>query len=246
MDALGSEHVHGVTMPSRFSSDATRGDAHAQAELLGAHMLELPIEDTMAAFAQTLAGPFAGRDVDVTEENLQARIRGTMLMALSNKFGHLVLATGNKTEYAVGYATLYGDMNGGFAPLKDVPKTLVYRLSRWRNAEAAARGEVLPVPPSVIERAPTAELREGQLDSDSLPDYDTLDAVLALVIDGHASIEQVVAAGFPREVAEQVRRLVDRAEYKRRQAAPGVRVTSAAFGRDRRVPITNRFDGHDA
>lgn len=246
VDALGADNVDVVTMPSRFSSEGTRGDAHAQADLLGVRIRELGIEPLVGAVDEVLADTFAGRDRDVTEENVQARVRGLLLMAISNKFGHLVLATGNKTEYAVGYATLYGDMNGGFAPLKDVPKTLVFRLARWRNEHADLFDAAVPsIPQSVIDRPPSAELREDQQDSDSLPDYDTLDAILELVIDEHASIEDVVAAGFDAAEAVRVRRLVDRAEYKRRQAAPGVRVTRAAFGRDRRVPITNRFDGHE-
>ncbi len=246
VDALGADRVHAVTMPSRFSADATRGDAHVQAERLGASMLELPIEPIVTAFEASLAGPFAGAPRDVTEENLQARVRGTLLMALSNKHGHLVLATGNKSEYSVGYATLYGDMNGGFAPIKDVPKTLVYRLARWRNEQAAAAGEAPVIPPSVIERPPTAELRPDQRDSDSLPDYDTLDAVLELLVDHDRGVEDAIAAGYDAALVERIQQLLDRAEYKRRQAPPGVRVTSKAFGRDRRMPITNRFDGRVA
>jgi NAD+ synthase (glutamine-hydrolysing) len=243
VDALGADRVHAATMPSRYSSEGTRGDAHAQAERLGIAISELAIEPVYEAFEQVLAPEFAGREADVAEENLQARIRGTLLMALSNKFGHLVLATGNKSEYAVGYATLYGDMNGGFAPLKDVPKTLVYRLARWRNERARAAGEEPVVPPSVIERAPSAELRHDQRDSDSLPDYDVLDALLERLVDHDEGVDEAVAAGFDRALAERVQRMLDRAEYKRRQAAPGVRVSGIAFGRDRRVPITNAFDG---
>ncbi|MCW2950004.1 MAG: synthetase [Thermoleophilia bacterium] len=243
VDALGADRVHAATMPSRHSSDGTLSDAHAQAATLGIDIVELPIQPLMDAFERALAEPFAGRERDVTEENLQARIRGTLLMALSNKLGPLVLATGNKSEYSVGYATLYGDMNGGFAPIKDVPKTLVFRLARWRNEQAAARDEAPPIPPSVIERPPSAELRDEQLDSDSLPDYDVLDAVLALLVDADASVEETIARGFDRDVVERTAAMLDRAEYKRRQAPPGVRVTSKAFGRDRRVPITNAFDG---
>ncbi|MCW2973489.1 MAG: synthetase [Thermoleophilia bacterium] len=246
VDALGAEHVHAVTMPSRHSSEGTLGDAHAQAAQLGIAITELPIEGLVGAFEGVLAAEFAGRARDVTEENLQARIRGTLLMALSNKFGQLVLATGNKSEYSVGYATLYGDMNGGFAPIKDVPKTLVFRLARWRNEQAAAAGEAPRVPQSVIDRPPSAELREEQLDSDSLPAYDVLDAVLAALVDADRSVEETVALGFERAVVERTAVMLDRAEYKRRQAPPGVRVTSKAFGRDRRVPITNGFDGRGA
>lgn len=241
VDALGANRVHGATMPSRFSSDVTRGDAHAQAQRLGITMHELAIEPIVAAFETTLAPVFDGAPRDVTEENLQARVRGTLLMALSNKQGHLVLATGNKSEFSVGYSTLYGDMNGGFAPIKDVPKTLVFRLAAWRNEQAAARGELPAIPPSVIERPPTAELRADQLDSDSLPDYDTLDAVLELLVDSTTGVADAIAAGFDGDLVARVQRMLDRAEYKRRQAPPGVRVTSTAFGRDRRMPITNRF-----
>ncbi len=243
VDALGVDRVHAATMPSRYSSDGTRDDAHAQAQRLGIAMHELAIEPVYEAFEQALAPAFAGRAADVTEENLQARIRGTLLMALSNKFGHLVLATGNKSEYAVGYATLYGDMNGGFAPIKDVPKTLVYRLARWRNEQAATAGDEPVIPHSVIERAPTAELRHDQRDSDSLPDYDVLDALLELLVDHDDGVDEAVAAGYDRALVERVQRMLDRSEYKRRQAAPGVRVSGIAFGRDRRVPITNAFDG---
>ena len=246
VDALGADRVHAVTMPSRFSADATRGDAHLQAERLGVEMLELPIEPIVQAFEATLAGPFAGAPRDVTEENLQARVRGTLLMALSNKHGHLVLATGNKSEYSVGYATLYGDMNGGYAPIKDVPKTRVFRLARWRNEQAALAGEAAVIPPSVIERPPTAELRPDQRDSDSLPDYDTLDAVLELLVDHDRGVEDAIEAGFDAALVTRIQGMLDRAEYKRRQAPPGVRVTSKAFGRDRRMPITNRFDGRVA
>jgi NAD+ synthase (glutamine-hydrolysing) len=244
VDALGADAVHAVTMPSRFSADATRGDAHSQAVRLGVHMQELAIEPIVASFEQTLAPAFDGAPRDVTEENLQARVRGTLLMALSNKHGHLVLATGNKSELSVGYATLYGDMNGGFAPIKDVPKTKVFEIARWRNDQARASGEAPVIPPSVIERPPSAELRDDQLDSDSLPDYDVLDAILELLVDRDSGIEDAIAAGFDAELVERIQQMLDRAEYKRRQAPPGVRVSSKAFGRDRRVPITNRFDGH--
>ena len=246
VDALGASHVHAATMPSRFSSAGTLGDAHDQAATLGIDIIELPIQELVDSFEASLADAFGGRARDVAEENLQARVRGTLLMALSNKLGHLVLATGNKSEYSVGYATLYGDMNGGFAPIKDVPKTLVYRLAAWRNERAAQAGEPLPVPVSVIERAPSAELREDQRDSDSLPDYDTLDGVLELLVDADRSIDEVIAAGYDRSLVERIAGMLDRAEYKRRQAPPGVRVTSKAFGRDRRVPITNGFDGRAA
>lgn len=243
VDTLSADAVHAVTMPSRFSGDDTRGDAHAQAARLGITMHELPIEPIVREFESTLASTFAGAPRDVTEENLQARVRGTLLMALSNKQGHLVLATGNKSEYSVGYATLYGDMNGGFAPLKDVPKTLVYRIATWRNEQAAAAGDPPVIPPSVIERPPTAELRPDQRDSDSLPEYGVLDAILELLVDHDRGGEDAIAAGHDEALVRRIQGMLDRAEYKRRQAPPGVRVTSKAFGRDRRMPITNRFDG---
>jgi NAD+ synthase (glutamine-hydrolysing) len=246
VDALGAEHVHAVTMPSRFSSDGTRGDAHAQAERLGVTFHEIPIEPIVAEFEQQLEPAFAGAPRDVTEENLQARVRGTLLMALSNKQGHLLLATGNKSEGSVGYATLYGDMNGGFAPIKDVYKTQVFALARWRNGEAATAGELPVIPLSVIERPPSAELAPDQTDEASLGDYDVLDGILRALVDEDLGIDATVALGFGSEDVLRVQRMLDRSEYKRRQAAPGVRVSSKAFGRDRRMPITNRFDGRDA
>jgi NAD+ synthase (glutamine-hydrolysing) len=186
-----------------------------------------------------LAYAFAGREPDLAEENIQARIRGNLLMALSNKFGWLVLTTGNKSEYSVGYTTLYGDMAGGFAVLKDVPKTLVYRLARYRNAQAS--GELIPA--SVLERAPSAELKPDQRDEDSLPPYDMLDVILEAYVEEDQDREQLVRRGLPEEVVDKVIRLVDRAEYKRRQAPPGIKITPKAFGRDRRLPITNKFRG---
>ena len=236
-DAVGPERVSCVVMPSPHSSDETQADARAIAANLGASLIELPIGGPMEAYERSLADRFAGTEPGITEENLQARIRGNLLMALSNKFGWLVLTTGNKSEMAVGYATLYGDMAGGLAVIKDVLKTWVYRLVRDRNERA---GREL-VPASVIERAPTAELRPGQRDEDSLPPYDLLDRILEAYVEGDQGREQVVAAGLPEDVVSEVIRLVDRAEYKRRQAPPGIRVSSKAFGRDRRLPITNRF-----
>ncbi len=236
-DALGPAGVNCVVMPSPHSSDETQADARAIAANLGANLIELPIADAMDAFERALAGRFEGREPDITEENLQARIRGTLLMALSNKFGWLVLSTGNKSEMAVGYATLYGDMAGGFAVIKDVLKTRVYELVRERNERA---GREL-VPASVLERPPTAELRPGQLDEDSLPPYELLDRVLEAYVEEDQGREAMVAAGLPEEVVAEVIRLVDRAEYKRRQAPPGIRISAKAFGRDRRLPITNRF-----
>jgi NAD+ synthase (glutamine-hydrolysing) len=246
VDALGADCVHAATMPSRFSSEGTRGDAHAQAERLGITFHEIAIEPIVAAFETQLAPAFARAARDVTEENLQARVRGTLLMALSNKQGHLLLATGNKSEGSVGYATLYGDMNGGFAPIKDVYKTQVFALARWRNEVAAAAGEAPVIPPSVIERPPSAELAEGQTDEASLGDYDVLDGILRALVDDDLGIEATAALGFELDDVQRVQRMLDRSEYKRRQAAPGVRVSSKAFGRDRRMPITNRFDGRDA
>ncbi|HEY7255877.1 MAG TPA: NAD+ synthase [Solirubrobacterales bacterium] len=256
-DALGPENVSCVVMPSPHSSSATQEDARAIAANIGAELIEIPIASTMGSYESVLAEAFAipddaGADPeplprdptrpsepDLAAENLQARIRGNIMMALSNKHGWLVLTTGNKSEMSVGYATLYGDMAGGFAVIKDVPKTLVYELVRHRNAEA---GRDL-VPASVLERAPSAELRPDQLDSDSLPPYDILDQVLEAYVERDQGREEMIEAGLPAAVVDEVVRMVDRAEYKRRQAAPGIRITPKAFGRDRRLPITNRFGG---
>jgi NAD+ synthase (glutamine-hydrolysing) len=224
-------------MPSRFSSEATRRDARAVSESLGAHFLELPIDSIYDQFEATLAEVFADREPDLTEENLQARIRGVLLMALSNKFGWLLLATGNKSELSVGYATLYGDMAGGFALIKDVYKTDVFRLARHLNERA--RRELIPA--SIIERAPSAELRADQLDEDSLPPYPKLDQVLEAYVELDRSREELSADGFDKDVVERAIALIDRAEYKRRQAPPGVKLRPKAFGRDRRTPITNRW-----
>jgi NAD+ synthase (glutamine-hydrolysing) len=237
VEALGRDRVHCVSMPSRYSSTATRGDARLLAESLGTDFRELPIGDIVAAFHTTLAGSFAGREPDLTEENIQARIRGALLMALSNKFGWLVVATGNKSELSVGYATLYGDMAGGFALLKDVFKTDVFRLARYLNE----RTERELIPQTIIERAPSAELRDNQLDQDSLPPYDALDRVLEAYVEQDRSREELSQDGFDADVVERALALIDRAEYKRRQAPPGVRLTPKAFGRDRRTPITNRW-----
>jgi NAD+ synthase (glutamine-hydrolysing) len=237
-DALGPDRVVCVAMPSPYSSEGTRADARAIALNLGAKLHELPIEDAMRAYEGALAEPFQGTESGIAEENVQARIRGNLVMALSNKFGWLVLATGNKSEMSVGYATLYGDMAGGFAVLKDVYKTWVYRLVRWRNEH---EGREL-VPESVLERAPSAELREGQRDEDSLPSYDLLDRILARYIEGDLDAAELVSQGLPADEVERVIKMVDRSEYKRRQAPPGIRITSKAFGRDRRLPITNRYE----
>lgn len=258
-DAIGPENVSCVIMPSPNSSDATQEDARAVAANLGAEAIEIPIEATMAAYEEALREAFARAPVreaegadeplprdptrpsepDLASENIQARIRGNLMMALSNKHGWLVLTTGNKSEMSVGYATLYGDMAGGFAAIKDVPKTLVYDLVRHRNA--AAGGELVPA--SVLERPPSAELRPEQLDTDSLPPYELLDRVLESYVERDEGREEIIAAGMPAEVVDEIVRMVDRSEYKRRQAAPGIRITPRAFGRDRRLPITNRYGG---
>ena len=238
-DAVGADCLTCVTMPSPYSSEGTRGDAHRLAENLGCELLELPIEPMMQAFDGALAEPFAGRESDLTEENLQARIRGNLLMALSNKFGWLVLTTGNKSEMSVGYSTLYGDSAGGFAVIKDVPKQLVYRLARRRDERA---GDGL-VPPDLFTRPPSAELRPDQRDDDSLPPYEILDAILEGYVEHDLGREQLVARGLPAGDVDRVIRLVDLAEYKRRQQPPGIKITTRAFGRDRRLPITNRYRG---
>jgi NAD+ synthase (glutamine-hydrolysing) len=237
VEALGAERVHCVSMPSRYSSEGTRADARRLAENLGCDFRELPIEPVVEAYAGVLTESFAGRDPDVAEENLQARIRGTLAMALSNKFGWLLVASGNKSELSVGYATLYGDMAGGFALLKDVFKTDVFRLARHLNEQA---GREL-VPQSTIDRAPSAELRADQLDEDSLPPYSELDRVLEAYVEEDRSLDELSADGFDPDVVARAVALIDRAEYKRRQAPPGVRLRPKAFGRDRRTPITNRW-----
>jgi NAD+ synthase (glutamine-hydrolysing) len=237
-DALGPERVTCVSMPSPYSSEGTRSDARAIAENLGVDFREIGIEEAMKAYEELLHEAFADREPDVAEENLQARIRGNIVMALSNKFGWLVLATGNKSEMSVGYATLYGDMAGGFAVLKDVYKGQVYRLVRWRNEQA---GREL-VPASVLERPPSAELRYEQRDDESLPPYELLDRILEGYIEEDLDAVELVHRGLPADQVERVIRMVDRAEYKRRQAPPGIKISTKAFGRDRRLPITNRFE----
>jgi NAD+ synthase (glutamine-hydrolysing) len=239
VEALGPERVHGVSMPSRYSSEGTRGDAQRLAESLGIDFRELPIEPMVEAYNGALAETFTGRESDLTEENLQARVRGTLLMALSNKFGWLVIATGNKSELSVGYSTLYGDLAGGFALIKDVYKTDVFRLSKWLNERA---GREL-IPTSIIDRAPSAELRADQLDEDSLPPYPKLDKVLEAYVELDRSREELSQDGFDEEVVDRALAMIDRAEYKRRQAPPGVKLRPKAFGRDRRTPITNRWPG---
>jgi len=245
VDSLGPERVSVAVMPSPHSSPGTQADARMLARRLGLQALELPIEATMRSYEQALAGEFAGREADLTEENVQARIRGNLLMALSNKFRWLVLTTGNKSEMSVGYSTLYGDLAGGLAVIKDVPKTLVYRLCAWRNTPAgAARGGVsAPIPQSISDRAPSAELRADQRDEDSLPPYSVLDRILLGYVELDLGRDELVAQGLTEEDVDQVTRLVDLAEYKRRQAPPGLKVTTRAFGRDRRMPITNRYRG---
>jgi NAD+ synthase (glutamine-hydrolysing) len=231
VEALGADRVHCVSMPSRYSSEGTRGDARTLAERLGCDFREIEIEPVFEQFLDVLGPSFTGREPDLTEENLQARIRGTLLMALSNKFGWLLVATGNKSELSVGYATLYGDMAGGFALLKDVYKTDVFRLSRYLGV----------IPQSIIERAPSAELRADQLDEDSLPPYPALDKVLEAYVEQDRSLEELSADGYDEDVVQRAVAMIDRAEYKRRQAPPGVRLRPKAFGRDRRTPITNRW-----
>ncbi|MGI9020704.1 MAG: NAD+ synthase [Solirubrobacterales bacterium] len=236
-DAVGGDRLTCVVMPSPHSSVDTQGDARRIAANLGAELVEMPIEPAMRAYAGMLD---AGEEIDLAAENIQARIRGNLIMAISNRTGWLVLTTGNKSELSVGYATLYGDMAGGFAVLKDVPKTLVYRLTRHRNARGP--GEP-PIPHSVIDRAPSAELRPEQRDEDSLPPYEILDRILAEYVEGYRGRDEIVAAGMPPDVVDEVIAMVDRAEYKRRQAPPGIKITPRAFGRDRRMPITNRYRG---
>src|SRR5436309_233558 len=236
-EGLGRENVTGVTMPSPFSSRGTRDDARRLAKNLGIEFLRLPITPVFKGFLKSLAQPFKGLKEDVTEENIQARIRGTLLMALSNKFGWLVLTTGNKSEIAVGYSTLYGDMAGGFAVIKDVPKTLVYQLSRHVNARAGRP----VIPQSVVDRAPSAELRLDQKDQDSLPPYPVLDAILEAYVEESRGVADLIAQGFDPAIVRKVVRMIDTAEYKRRQGPIGVKITPRAFGRDWRLPIVNRF-----
>jgi NAD+ synthase (glutamine-hydrolysing) len=238
-EALGPSRVLGVTLSSPFTSPESVEDAHALASNLGIRCLDLSIGDAFEAFGRTLAEPFAGRAADTTEENLQARIRGTILMALSNKFGEIVLTTGNKSEMSVGYATLYGDMAGGFAVIKDVFKTMVYRVSSRYNE---SRGRDV-IPARVLTKPPSAELRPDQKDSDSLPEYDILDPILKMYVEEDRSVPEMVAAGYPEDVVRRVVTLVDRSEYKRRQTPPGVKITPRALGKDRRMPITNRSSG---
>ena len=235
VDALGADAVTAVSMPSRYTAQHNRDDAAEIARRLGVALQEIPIDGIYECYLKGLERPFEGTEPGVAEENIQARIRGNILMALSNKFGWLVLATGNKSEMSVGYATLYGDMAGGFAVLKDVPKTWVYRLSQWRNRD----GEIIPQ--RIIDKPPSAELRADQLDSDSLPPYEILDPIMMAYVEGDSSPEEIEKLGFDRGLVNRVVGMIDAAEYKRRQAPPGIRISARAFGKDRRLPITNRY-----
>lgn len=239
VDALGSENVIGVSMPSRFSSEGSRTDALTLAMNLKIPLLTIAIENLYHEYLKTLSQQFDNMEKDTTEENIQARIRGNLLMALSNKFGWLVLTTGNKSEYATGYTTLYGDMAGGFAVLKDVPKTMVYKIARYRNKTA---GYEL-IPESIFTKPPSAELRPDQKDTDSLPPYEILDPILSAYVENDKSLEQIIDMGFDKVIVQKITQLVDKSEYKRRQAPPGIKITPRAFGKDRRLPITNRFKG---
>ena len=240
-DALGPERVHAVSMPSQHSSNHSRDDAEVLAATLGLDYRTVAIADMYHSFMDGLAGSFGAAEADLTEENLQARIRGTLVMALCNKFGWLALATGNKSEFAVGYSTLYGDSNGALAPIGDVYKTRVFRLARWRNQLAIERGETPPIPENTISKAPSAELRPDQRDDQSLPAYDQLDPVLERYVDNDFTVEELLASGADPELARWVARLVDRNEFKRRQTPFALRVTKKAFGRDRRMPLTNAY-----
>jgi NAD+ synthase (glutamine-hydrolysing) len=233
-DAIGAANVFGVSMPSEYSSDHSKSDAADLAHRVGLHYQTIAIAPMVAAFEESLT--LGG----VASENLQARVRGVILMGLSNAQGHLTLTTGNKTELAVGYSTIYGDSVGGFAPIKDVEKTLVWRLAKWRNSEAVAKGEVAPIPQNSINKPPSAELRPGQVDQDTLPEYAILDALLGLYVNERKSVEQIVAAGFEESLVKRIVGLIDKAEWKRRQSAIGPKITGMAFGKDRRLPVTNK------
>ena len=237
-DAIGADNVYGVSMPSRYSSDHSMDDASELAQRTGLNLRTVPIGPMFDAYMASL------QLTGLAEENLQSRLRGTTLMAISNQEGHIVLAPGNKSELAVGYSTLYGDSVGAYGPIKDVYKTLIFRLARWRNASAEERGQTPPIPENSIVKPPSAELRPGQVDTDSLPDYDVLDAVLELYVDRDQGRESIVAAGFDAELVARTLRLVDTAEYKRRQYPPGTKISAKGFGKDRRLPITNRWREH--
>jgi NAD+ synthase len=240
-DALGPERVNLVMLPSRYTSSESFEDAKACAENLGCPYQEIAIEPAVAAFGDMLAGPFAGRAPDLAEENIQARIRGVTLMALSNKFGWMVVTTGNKSEMAVGYATLYGDMCGGYNVLKDVYKTDVFRVAAWRNTAQPYGGAKSPIPERILTKPPSAELRPDQKDQDSLPPYEVLDGILHGLVEEEATLDEIVARGFDPATVERVQKLLYGSEYKRRQAPPGVKIGAKAFGRDRRYPIVNGF-----
>ncbi len=237
VDALGKDRVICVFMPSRYTSSRSEDDAKKLAENLGIQMIKIPIEQIFLSYLKTMEPCFKNTQPDITEENIQARIRGNLLMALSNKFGYLVLTTGNKSEISTGYSTLYGDMAGGFAVIKDVFKTFVYRLAKYRNTS----GEVIPQ--SIIEREPTAELKPDQKDADSLPKYEILDEILKLYVEQDKSVNEIIRKGFDENLVERVVKMVDRSEYKRRQSPPGIKITPRAFGKDRRMPITNKYHG---
>ena len=244
VDALGADRVHCVMMPSPYTSAESLEDAEACAKMLGCRLDHVDIAPAMEAYATMLAPLFSGRDADITEENLQSRARGMTLMAISNKFGYMVLSTGNKSEMSAGYATLYGDMCGGFAVLKDVYKTQVFALSRWRNSSRPSgsmgpRGVVMPE--RVITKPPSAELKPNQTDQDTLPPYEVMDGILKCLIEGEMSVAQAVAKGWDEAIVRRIWRMLDRAEYKRRQAPPGVKISSRSFGKERRYPITNGF-----
>lgn len=235
VDALGKENVHGVFMPTRYSSNESWEDAKQLADNLGIEIFNIPIDNLFGDYLKLFDPYFKGKKADITEENLQARIRGNIMMAFSNKFGWIVLTTGNKSEMSTGYATLYGDMAGGFAVIKDVPKTLVYKISNYRNLLSPV------IPQRIIDKAPTAELRPDQKDSDSLPEYDILDVVLKQYIEDDKEAKEIIAAGFDKQTVYKIINLVDKSEYKRRQSPPGIKITPKAFGKDRRIPITNKF-----
>lgn len=246
VDALGADRVRCIMMPSRYTSQESLDDAQECADLLGVQLDEIAINPAVEAFDEMLQPLFSGYEPDTTEENIQARIRGILLMAVSNKFGHMVLSTGNKSEMSVGYSTLYGDMCGGYNALKDVYKTTVYDLARWRNQEKpeGAKGPARRViPQRIITKAPTAELKPDQTDQDSLPAYSDLDDILGCLIEEEMSVQDIAARGHDREIVNRVWRMLESAEYKRRQAPPGVKITRRSFGRDRRYPIVNKFKG---
>jgi NAD+ synthase (glutamine-hydrolysing) len=245
VDAVGARAVRGFSMPSRYSSEGSFNDALDLAHRLDIELATLPISKEHDGFAESLYDVLDGKPQGLTDENLQSRIRAVLMMAISNATGAIVLTTGNKSEMAVGYSTLYGDSAGGFAVIKDVPKTLVYQLCHYRNALARQVGDPEPIPLSVLEKPPSAELRPDQRDDQSLPPYEVLDPLLELYVEDDATAEEIIALGYDRALVTRITRLVDRSEYKRRQMPPGVRISKKAFGRDRRMPITNAFHPED-